>query len=116
MAQPVTQHELTDALDRLWKQFLPQINERVAVLEAAGRDLTAGLLQDVQRDAAQSAAHKLAGVLGVFGLTQGTILAREAEMLCSGTSDPASAAQLAGIAAQLRLLIHERVASEAPSH
>ena len=54
------------------------------------------------------AAHKLAGVLGTFGLTKGTILAREAEMLYSGDADPASAPQLAEIAAQLQALIASR--------
>jgi hypothetical protein len=47
-------------------------------------------------------------VLGTFGLTKGTILAREAEMLYAGDADPASAAQLNDIAAQLRALILAR--------
>src|SRR5215472_2434491 len=108
MAEQVMQPEMNAALDRLWKQFLPQIEERVAALEAAGRDLAVGELTDDQRDRAQSAAHKLAGVLGTFGLTRGTILAREAEMLCSGDADPASAPQLTDIAGQLRALIDGR--------
>ena len=95
--------ELNEALDRLWKQFLPQIEERVDLLEAASEALTAGKLSDERRDAAQAAAHKLAGVLGTFGLTKGTILAREAEMLYAGDdADPAAAAQLTDIAARLR--------------
>jgi HPt (histidine-containing phosphotransfer) domain-containing protein len=108
MAEQRMQPELNEALDRLWKQFLPQIEERVAVLETAGRDLAGGGLSDNERDAAQAAAHKLAGVLGTFGLTKGTILSREAEMLCSGDADPASAGQLASIAVQLRALIAGR--------
>jgi HPt (histidine-containing phosphotransfer) domain-containing protein len=99
---------LNEALDRLWKQFLPEIEERVSVLETTGRDLARGGLTDLERDGAQAAAHKLAGVLGTFGLTRGTILAREAEMLCSGDADPASAAELIEIATQLRLLINSR--------
>ena len=108
MTEHVEAPELKAALDRLWKQFLPQMEERVAVLEAAGTALTAGRLSENQREAAQSAAHKLAGVLGTFGMTKGTILAREAEMLCSGDADPASAAQLTEIAAQLRSLVAGR--------
>jgi HPt (histidine-containing phosphotransfer) domain-containing protein len=108
MAGQVMQPELNEALARLWKQFLPQIHERVDALELAGRDLSAGALTDAARDAAHAAAHKLAGVLGTFGLTRGTVLAREAEMLCAGDADPASAAQLAEIAAQLRALIKQR--------
>src|SRR5690242_19956567 len=102
MAENVTQSDLTEALDRLWHQFLPQIEERVTALEAAGQALAGRKLSDEQREAATSAAHKLAGVLGTFGLTKGTVLAREAEMLCTGDADPASAPQLTEIAAQLR--------------
>jgi HPt (histidine-containing phosphotransfer) domain-containing protein len=109
MTKQGMQPELNEALDRLWKQFLPQIEERVVVLEAANLALSGGQLTDHQRDGAQAAAHKLAGVLGTFGLTKGTILAREAEMLYSGDADPASAAQLTEISAQLRSLIAERL-------
>jgi HPt (histidine-containing phosphotransfer) domain-containing protein len=105
MTEPVPQQALNEALDRLWKQFLPQIEERVAAIESAGRALASGELTDLQRDAAHAAAHKLAGVLGTFGLTKGTILAREAEFLSSGDADPASASQLSEIAAQLKALI-----------
>jgi HPt (histidine-containing phosphotransfer) domain-containing protein len=108
MSEHVTQPELNAALDRLWRQYLPQMEERVAAVEAAGRSLSAGALSDDQRDEARSAAHKLAGVLGTFGLNKGTILAREAEMLCSGDADPDSAARLTQIAAQLRTLLAER--------
>jgi HPt (histidine-containing phosphotransfer) domain-containing protein len=105
MTESVPQQALNDALDRLWKQFLPQIEERVAVIEFAGRTLASGELTDVQRDEAHAAAHKLAGVLGTFGLTKGTILAREAEFLSSGDADPAAASQLSEIARQLRAMI-----------
>jgi HPt (histidine-containing phosphotransfer) domain-containing protein len=105
MAENATQSDLTAALNGLWQQFLPLIDERVAVLEAAGQALAGGNLSDEQREAATSAAHKLAGVLGTFGLTKGTVLAREAEMLCTGDADPASAPQLSDIAAQLRTII-----------
>ena len=108
MTEHVAQPELNAALDRLWMQFLPQMDERVAALEAAGKALSVSRLGDDQREAARSAAHKLAGVLGTFGLTKGTILAREAEILYSGDADPASAALLTDIAAQLRSLIAMR--------
>jgi HPt (histidine-containing phosphotransfer) domain-containing protein len=60
------------------------MQERVAVIEAANRVLRSGELSDEQRAAAASAAHKLAGVLGTFGLTAGTNLAREAEEVYAG--------------------------------
>jgi HPt (histidine-containing phosphotransfer) domain-containing protein len=108
MTEHVAEPDLNAALDQLWKQFLPQMEDRVAALEAAGRALSEQKLNEEQREAAKSAAHKLAGVLGTFGLTKGTVLAREAEMLCAGDADPALAAQLADIAAQLRSLVAAR--------
>jgi HPt (histidine-containing phosphotransfer) domain-containing protein len=108
MIEHVAEPELNAALDRLWKQYLPQMEERIATIEAASAALSGGRLSEDQRDSAQSAAHKLAGVLGTFGLMKATILAREAEMLCAGDADPASAAQLAEIAAQLRSLVAAR--------
>jgi HPt (histidine-containing phosphotransfer) domain-containing protein len=100
---------LTEALDRLWEQFLPQTEERIATLEAANQALAAGMLSDHQRAEANAAAHKLAGTLGTFGLTRGTILAREAEILYSdGETDPAALTQLLEIAEQLIALVAGR--------
>src|ERR1700681_4721567 len=94
---------LTEALDRLWHQFLPQMEERVAVLKNASSALATGILSIDQRVAANSAAHNLAGVLGTFGLTKGTILAREAEIIYSGEpeTDPAAASGLNQLAEKL---------------
>lgn len=106
----IGQTSLTEALDRLWIQFRPQIEERVAAMEAANTALAAGRLHDDQRAAANSAAHKLAGVLGTFGLTRGTILAREAEILYSGDveAEAAIADRLTAIAVELRMLLADR--------
>ena len=69
------QAALSAALDRLWTQYLPLMQERVEVLEAAAQDFAAGPLSVERQQAARAAAHKLAGVLGTFGLTRGTVLA-----------------------------------------
>jgi HPt (histidine-containing phosphotransfer) domain-containing protein len=100
------QPNLAAALDRLWARFLPEIRERVAVVDAAVQALAAGSRGAQQKDAAASAAHKLAGVLGTFSLARGTELARELELQFSGT--PASASQLASIASELRAVIDSR--------
>jgi HPt (histidine-containing phosphotransfer) domain-containing protein len=105
--------ELTAALDRLWTQFLPQIEERVAVLEAAAAALAVGMLtQDASLEAA-SAAHKLAGVLGTFGLAEGTALAREAEAFYAGVQfpSPAEAQRQIEVTGQLRALVIARKSS-----
>jgi HPt (histidine-containing phosphotransfer) domain-containing protein len=110
MTDPAGQPALTEALGRLWVQFLPQMEERVAILESAAAALAANQLSIEQHQAAHAAAHKLAGVLGTFGLTKGTILAREAETLCSAEPGPGSAvaARLAQIAAQLHAIVQNR--------
>jgi HPt (histidine-containing phosphotransfer) domain-containing protein len=108
MTEPSQQPSINEALDRLWKQFLPQIEERVAALERASTALAEDRLSHDQREAAHAAAHKLAGILGTFGLTKGTILAREAELLCSGETDPETAPQLGEIARRLKELVADR--------
>jgi HPt (histidine-containing phosphotransfer) domain-containing protein len=104
------QAALTAALDRMWLQYLPLMQERVEVLEAAARDFTAGPLSLERQQAAQAAAHKLAGVLGTFGLTRGTVLARELEIMYSRQNDPeaALAERLGSIAAEIRTIIDSR--------
>ena len=104
------QDALKQALDRMWIQFLPMMLERVAILESAGAAFADRQLPTEQREAAQGAAHKLAGALGTFGLAEGTTLAREAEVLCAsdGPQDADSATRLNEIAARIRSLIESR--------
>jgi HPt (histidine-containing phosphotransfer) domain-containing protein len=99
--------EIAEALKLLWLKFLPQIEERIAAMEAANLALSTGTLTEDARDAAHSAAHKLAGVLGTFGLTEGTNLAREAEQIYTSGSalDPSTSPRLHAIAEQLAHLI-----------
>lgn len=104
------QASISSALDKLWAQFLPQMRERVAIMDAANRALSAGDVSEDQRAAANAAAHKLAGVLGTFGLTKGTVLARKAEILYASDADydEASIKRLNAIAAQLLGIIESR--------
>jgi HPt (histidine-containing phosphotransfer) domain-containing protein len=104
------QSAMSEALDRMWARFLPQMQERVDTLDAAAQAFAAGSLSVEQQEEALSAAHKLAGVLGTFGLTSGTVLARELELIYSRQNepDPALAAQLTSIAEALRANIATR--------
>jgi HPt (histidine-containing phosphotransfer) domain-containing protein len=101
---------LKEALDRLWRQFLPQMRDRVTVLDTVVGPLAVGALADEHRNAVAAAAHNLAGILGSFGLPEGTVLAREAETICSEHvgAAPAAAARVAEIAMHLRELIESR--------
>ena len=99
---------MTEALARLWTKFLPEITQRVAVLEAAVQAMRAGALLDELREDAHQAAHKLAGTLGTFGLHHGTELARQAELVLEGDAPLAGSSELNGWIAELRSLIDSR--------
>ena len=104
------QQSMNEAMDRLWAKFLPEMVERVALIEAANRAFAENKLSNTQRAEANSAAHKLAGVLGTFGLTKGTVLARETELLYSGDEepDPDLLPRLNQITQQLKALVESR--------
>lgn len=97
---------LASALDRLWIQFLPEMRERVSLIEVAAAACAAGWLTSEQCQAAHDAAHKLAGVLGTFGLAEGTALARELETICAGENGPDPRA--VQLVAALRAVIENR--------
>ena len=67
------------ALAQMWLRFLPETTSRVDILEAASLALLAGSLTDELRAQAHSAAHKLAGSLGMFGRMEATEHARICE-------------------------------------
>jgi HPt (histidine-containing phosphotransfer) domain-containing protein len=101
---------LSEAMNRLWAKYLPQIEERVFTLQQAAANLAKGSLTSAQQQSASSDAHKLAGVLGTFGLLEGTELAREAENTYAGSLERniAAATRLAEIAEQLRKMVASR--------
>jgi HPt (histidine-containing phosphotransfer) domain-containing protein len=106
MEQPA----LAEAINRLWARFHPEMIARVALLETAAAAFAENSLTFPQQQAANSAAHKLAGVLGTFSLTKGTVLARELEVMFSRESgpDPEEAKSLTSIAAELRTIVESR--------
>jgi HPt (histidine-containing phosphotransfer) domain-containing protein len=109
MADP-SSNPLAEAMNRLWDKHLPQMQERVATLQRAAEHLAEGNLSSIDQQQAAADAHKLAGVLGTFGLKEGTELAREAEALCESSLDvnPAAASRLSAIATQLHAAIASR--------
>ena len=94
----------------MWTRHRPQILERVTVLEAAATAVATKSITTAEREAAQAAAHKLAGTLGMFNLMHGTDVARELEQIYSRGSLPpdASGEHLATLAAELRTMIENR--------
>lgn len=105
---PARAAEISEVLDQMWVKFLPEIRERVRLLEDAGRASEAEALSEQQREDACSTAHKLAGTLGMFGLARGTELARKLEHLYAGKGGALAAAQPGAIAAEIHAVIENR--------
>ena len=103
-------NDINAILDQMWVRFLPDIYERVVVLESAASAHAAGSLSIEQCAAAHSAAHKLVGSLGTFGLMQGSELARKFEQACASekTVSATEPSQLEAIAAEIRMIVSQR--------
>jgi HPt (histidine-containing phosphotransfer) domain-containing protein len=102
--------DLTAALDQLWMRFLPEMHQRAAILESAAVAFASGEITSEQKYAAHSAAHKLAGTLGTFGLARGSELARDFEKSCS-PEEPhtrSNSQHLVAIAAEISAIIAAR--------
>jgi len=101
-----TPPEMAAALTRLWEKFLPEMEQRVGLVDAAAQALASSGLSEELRESAHAAAHKLAGSLGLFGMTRGTEIARELEQLLETTT--VEAAMLTDRVWELRAMIAER--------
>lgn len=101
---------LAEAMNRLWVKYFPQMRERVVTLQNAAASVAQGTLSEAEQHQACADAHKLAGVLGMFGLQDGTELAREAEAAYGGMVDgnPDLSERLSYIAQQLNMMILSR--------
>lgn len=95
--------QFDQAVTDLWQQYAGLMQQRIALLQQAAIATQSGqvLIPDLRQVAAQ-AAHKLAGVLGMFGKDEGTVLARSMEQLLSETATdlqslPTLVAQLADL-------------------
>ena len=83
---PTHSREIEDLLQTLWVKNLPILNERLTLIRTAQEKLDAGSLDAQSRKDGEEAAHKLAGILGTFGLPQGSVLASKIEVMLSGES------------------------------
>jgi HPt (histidine-containing phosphotransfer) domain-containing protein len=82
------EQKLQTMISALWDRSRHTVVERAAMLRMAGDLLVANRLDQATQLSAVDSAHKLAGVLGTFGLPQGTDLAREAEVLFGQSIPP----------------------------
>jgi HPt (histidine-containing phosphotransfer) domain-containing protein len=99
-------------LAELWRTSRATVLERMAVLREARESLAANPADSEARSRGREAAHKLSGVLGVFGLPRGSELAAEIEAILK-TEAALSADQLSSLgslAAELDAVIASKPA------
>ncbi|HEY9695511.1 MAG TPA: response regulator [Oculatellaceae cyanobacterium] len=84
-ASPSVEQHFNQAMDGLWEQYQELMSQRLDVLQQAAAAVQARTLSQELRQSAEQAAHKLAGVLGMFDLEAGTLRSREIEQLLQAT-------------------------------
>jgi HPt (histidine-containing phosphotransfer) domain-containing protein len=110
------EQKLQAMLSALWDRSRHTVAERAALLQEACNLWLADRLDEATQQRAVDSAHKLAGVLGTFGLPRGTDLAREAEVLFGLSAKPGSTEveRLQLLLAELARLIEQGPAN--PQH
>jgi diguanylate cyclase (GGDEF)-like protein len=90
------EQQFTQAVDSLWVQYQELMAQRLEVLQQAAVAVHSEGLSEELRQSAERAAHKLAGVLGMFDREAGTLLAREIEQILQGNDNllPTQASKL----------------------
>lgn len=108
------QAALKSKLAAVWKRSRSRMLARLDVLDQASVRPLGGRLDLTLRKQAESAAHKLAGSLGTFGLEAGSRFAREMEDLLRSNSltSEARARRFSELAAALRVEIESAPVSE----
>jgi HPt (histidine-containing phosphotransfer) domain-containing protein len=71
--------EMEELLQSLWTKNYGLLQERLKLIRDAHDRMAVGSLDNQTRCNAESAAHKLAGILGTFGLPHGSALASKIE-------------------------------------
>ncbi|HEY9735773.1 MAG TPA: response regulator [Trichocoleus sp.] len=104
---PALEQDFRQAMGGLWQQYQGLLGERLACLQAAAEAVQSSALTTELRRSAAHAAHKLAGVLGMFELDQGTAIARQIETILEAEPSPAEAAEqsLPALVSQLAALM-----------
>ena len=75
------EQQYRDNVEKMWLQYQDVMLQRITVLQTAANAIKTGELTEKLQKSAEREAHKLAGVLGMFGRETGTQLAREIEEL-----------------------------------
>lgn len=113
LSDPQTQGKedptIVSAIGKVWERFKDRrIADRVTAIEQAIQAMQSGELLPELHATAKQEAHKLAGSLGTFGLTEGSVIARQVEeLLQSPTLDASQSANLTALVQALRSQIDQ---------
>ena len=101
------QPQVPSSASRVWAQFHDVIFERMVTIETAVTALRQAQLTDEVPKKAVLEAHRLAGSLGMFGLAEGTRLARQIEISLGDQAlvGPETPRNLTDAAAALRKIL-----------
>jgi HPt (histidine-containing phosphotransfer) domain-containing protein len=107
---PPANEQLQQLLLKLWVNSKATIAERLETIRRAQTQLANNSLNSATRSEAADAAHKLAGILGTFGLPEGTELARQVEegLHATNPSEGLSADRLDVLVKRLAALIDKK--------
>jgi CheY-like chemotaxis protein/HPt (histidine-containing phosphotransfer) domain-containing protein len=102
----------SSAAAQVWAEYRNVILERMSAIDTAVTALRRAKLTDEIRQKAVLEAHRLAGSLGMFGLMEGTRLAREIEHLFGDQASigPGTPHKLNDLAAELRRILEKGIA------
>lgn len=89
-AASAVEQQFKQAMSGMWQQYRGLMVQRLEVLQTAATAIQTGKLSQELRQDAERAAHKLAGVLGMFERESGTLLARELEVLLGHETLPSA--------------------------
>jgi hypothetical protein len=105
LAAAVVPDGVEEALAEVWARTHGVLERRVATIERATEELAKSPADSACVEAGRVEAHRLAGVLGTFGLSHGTELARELEEHLGRAGAGDDAQHLARLARDLRAVV-----------
>jgi DNA-binding response OmpR family regulator len=110
-APTLPQEQIQQRTAQTWRKYQHHLSEQVTYLEQVFQALQQSADTLEQRQQAEQTAHKLAGSLGIFGLTLGSQLARRLEGLFPtlSTQDASQIQQIAGLVGELRQQLDQAI-------
>jgi hypothetical protein len=104
MPESESEPSLDDALAAIWQRAQPRLLARLDLIDTAVAALHRGDLDPDLAESARSEAHKTAGLIGTFGLHDGTDLARVLEHGLEPGAEP-DPAEMTRSAGELRAML-----------